>query len=627
MIMKKCLWILVLISFSYFDATAGNYKNFVVSVYARAYEVREMKNLKKLDSIWTNISSQLKVDKIYLETHRDKIIVDDETIDKAKEYFISKGIKVAGGITYTINEANHFETFCYSNSEHRNLAKKIAVLTAKHFDEFILDDFFFTSCKCDLCIKAKGKLSWTNFRLKLMTDAAKNLIINPAKAVNSKVKIVIKYPNWYEHFQGLGFNLDTGPKIFDGIYTGTETRDPVISNQHLQQYESFQIIRFFENLKPGGNGGGWVDPFGSFYLDRYAEQLWLTLFAKASEITLFDFRSIQRLITNNDRAKWQDEKPSFNYDVMLNAFNQSNKDEKIKPSFALAAGFTFNLVDSIIGKLGKPLGIKSYKPFHSSGEDFIHNYLGMIGIPIDLYPEFPEDQSMILLTECAKYDSDIIKKIKQQLLRGKNVTITSGLLKALQGKGIEDIVELRYTDKKFLVDNFVVGRNWQCKSNEKILMPQIEYFTNDSWEDISCLVNGNGYPILHSAKYGNGTLFVLTIPENISDFYNYPADVLNRIRQIVSQDIDTYLEAVSQISLFDYDNKLKIVQSFLPDKNSVKLVIKNSPAKIYDLLTHEEIIGVKDKAQKIWGIPDTEVMKYTFSIKPHSFRVFQIHNN
>ena len=46
-------------------------------------------------------------------------------------------------------------------------------------------------------------MSWTDFRLKLMTDAARDLIINPAKAVNPKVKIVIKYPNWYEHFQGL----------------------------------------------------------------------------------------------------------------------------------------------------------------------------------------------------------------------------------------------------------------------------------------------------------------------------------------------------------------------------------------------------------------------------------------
>ena len=72
---------------------------------------------------------------------------------------------------------------------------------------------------------------------------------------------VVKYPNWYEHFQGLGFNLETEPKLFDRIYTGTETRDTVTSNQHLQPYHGYSVFRYFENIKPGGNGGGWVDTY------------------------------------------------------------------------------------------------------------------------------------------------------------------------------------------------------------------------------------------------------------------------------------------------------------------------------------------------------------------------------
>ena len=221
------------------------YKNFTVSVYVRAYEVRDMADQKTLEKNWDIISSQVNVDKIYLETHRDLLVVDEKTLESAIKFFKSKGLKVAGGITFTIDESNNFETYCYTNPEHRKKAREIAEFTAKHFDEFILDDFFYTSCKCDLCIKAKGDLSWTDFRLKLMTDAANDLIINPAKAVNPDVKVIIKYPNWYEHFQGLGFNLETGPKIFDGIYTGTETRDAVSSDQHLQQYESYLIMRYF----------------------------------------------------------------------------------------------------------------------------------------------------------------------------------------------------------------------------------------------------------------------------------------------------------------------------------------------------------------------------------------------
>lgn len=620
---KNFILIPAFIFFFNFILFAGNYKNFTVSVYARAYEVKDMKNLEKLDSIWTLITQQVKVDKIYLETHRDSITVDDKTIKTAKKYFESKGVKVAGGITYTINESNHFQTFCYSNPEQRKLAKKIAELTAKHFDEIILDDFFFTNCKCDLCIKAKGNLSWTQFRLKLMTEAAQDLVINPAKAVNPKVKVVIKFPNWYEHFQGLGFNLETEPKLFDGIYTGTETRDPVISLQHLQQYESYLIFRYFENIKPGGNGGGWVDPFGSFYLDRYAEQLWLTLFAKAPEITLFDFRSIQRQIDKSSRGEWQGKKTSFDFDEMMKPINVGNNQFKESATIARAAGYTFETVDKFLDKLGNPIGIKSYKPYNSLGEDFLQDYLGMIGIPMDIVPDFPTSSNMILLTESAKFDPDIVSKIKEQLLSGKNVMITSGLLRALQGKRIEDIVELNYLDRKVIVDTIVVGRFRAFKTSKDILIPQIQYLTNDSWEDISSLSSGNGWPVLLQASYAKGYLFVLVIPENFADLYNLPPEALNRIRQILSRDVNIRIEGTSKVSLFIYDNNTFIVESFLPEDSKIKVVINKDVDKIKDIISGEELKGIENKSPVIWGRKSENEQVFDVNIKPHSYRIFQ----
>lgn len=50
------------------------------------------------------------------------------------------------------------------------------------------------------------------------------------------------YSNWYEYFQGLGPTFENGRKIFDGMYTGTETRDRTW-DQHLQQYLGSSIFR------------------------------------------------------------------------------------------------------------------------------------------------------------------------------------------------------------------------------------------------------------------------------------------------------------------------------------------------------------------------------------------------
>ena len=391
---KACFLIFLLFSLPVFVFAEGNYKNFKASVYTRVYEVNRMSDPEWLEKSWREISRQVKVDKIYLETHRDTIVAEKETLENAIRFFEARNIEVAGGITLTVSERNWFETYCYSNPEHRKKIREIVEYTAGLFDELILDDFFFTNCKCERCIREKGERSWTEFRLDQLTRAAKELVIGPAKAVNPDIKVVIKYPNWYAHFQGLGFNLETGPKMFDGIYTGTETRDRTW-DQHLQQYLGYSIFRYFENLKPGGNGGGWVDTPGPPYLDRYAEQLWLTLFAKAPEITLFDYSQLLQPIPPTGRAAWQGQGTSFDWETMMQPVLQADGSTVRPTTMARAAGCTLEQTDGMLGELGNPVGLKSYKPYHSTGEDYLHTYLGMIGIPIDLRPEFPRDAQTV----------------------------------------------------------------------------------------------------------------------------------------------------------------------------------------------------------------------------------------
>jgi hypothetical protein len=563
------LGFLILVTMS--GMAGDHYKNFKVAVYSRAYETAKMGDNNWIEPIWDEISRQVKVDKIYLETHRDLLIVDEATLLKAKKFFESRGIETAGGITLTVNESNNFETFCYTNPEHRKKIKEIVEFTARHFDELILDDFFFTNCKCELCVKAKGDRSWTDYRLELMTKAAKELIIDPAKAVNPKIKVVVKYPNWYDHFQGCGFNLETEPKMFDGIYTGTETRDPS-GNQHLQPYLGYLIFRYFNNLKPDKNGGGWVDTGGATFMDRYAEQLWLTMFAKAPEITLFDIRQLQRPFQKNDRAPWQDlGTTSFNYNEMMKPVADKNGEMVQPTTIARAAGYTFETIDQFLGQLGKPVGVKSYKPFHSIGEEFLQNYMGMIGVPMDIVQEFPENEPIVFLTEQAKSDPEIVTKIKKQLLSGKDVMVTSGFLKAMQDKGLSDIVELRVTDAKASVKEFVAGWGPHFYSDHEMLIPQIKYLTNDSWEVVSAFDSTNGWPIVQRGNYAKGKFYVLTIPDNVMDLYQLPLEILTKIKEILTPNMPALLEGPGYTSLFVYDNNTVIIESFANETRHVKL--------------------------------------------------------
>ena len=603
---------------------AGKYKSFKVSVYARAYEVDKMKDLHWLDSTWTVISRQVDVDKIYLETHRDLLIVDDATLEQAKKYFHDRGIETAGGITYTIDESNSFETFCYSNPQHRKKVQEIAEHTAKHFDEFLLDDFFFTSCKSEDEIRAKGDLSWTEYRLKLMTEAGRDLVLKPAKKINPDVKVIIKYPNWYDHFQGLGFNLEEGPQLFDGIWTGTETRDPA-GAQHLQNYLSYNIIRYFENLRPGYNGGGWVDAGGlNMSMDRYAEQLHLTMLAKAPEIMLFAYHQLIGVpLSPSQRAPWQGQGTSFNFDEMMAPITLKDGSQIQPTTMARIAGVTLKQTDRLIGLLGNPVGIKSYKPFHSSGDDFLQNYLGMIGLPIDMHPTFPDDQKVVLLTAQAASDPNIIDKIKKQLLSGREVFITSGLLKAIPDK-IAEIAELRCTDLKALVNDF--GRHGQATRD--LLIPQVLYYTNDAWEMVSAgrpLTGGvSGFPIVLRAPYASSNLYVLTIPDDMGNLYDYPAGALNEMRRILSKDLDAYIEGPAKVALFLYDNRTLVVENFNDEPVNINIVMDEKTDKLTSLENNGEVLQPQPTRPNPF-LRNKQPSRHAFrvTLMPHSYKAYK----
>jgi hypothetical protein len=601
---------------------AGNYTNFDVAIYIPVNVVKSFKDPQKLQDDWNRISSQLKVDKVYIEVQRDRNTNSDATLEQVKKFFLNHGVRVAGGMALSDGGSGQFKSFCYTDPKDRAFIKSAAQLAARHFDEIIQDDFFFDTTKTDSDIAAKGKKSWTQFRLDLMDDAAENLIVKPARAVNPNVKLVIKFPNWYEHFQGSGYDLDKEPKLFSSIYTGTETRDPVITDQHLQQYESYQIIRYYENIAPGRNGGGWVDTYSINYIDRYAEQLWDTLFAKARELTLFEWSAMGRPIPLGERDAWKNLPTSFNYSEVLQS--------KTNPTMVSVAGYSLEQADKFLGKLGNPIGIACYKPYQSTGEDFLHNYLGMIGIPIDLRPEFPTNANLILLTESAKFDPNIVAKIKNQLRAGKSVVITSGLLRALQGKGVEDICEAQYTDRKILAHEYSGGfgagnfSSLDGETNADVLFPQIVFFTNDAWSLVRAEADGNAFPLLLMDRYGKGVLYIWTIPENFNDLYALPPQVTSAIKNYVMRGFPVRVDGPAQVALFAYDNNSFIVESYLPAATDVKISVAGNFTHLKNLVTGEMLDPQAQTQKPRWNTQVNEENRASFNVHllPHSYSVF-----
>lgn len=587
-----------------------------------------------MESSWTTISDRLHVDKVFIENYRSGVTADDATLDRVKHFFLSHSVEVAGGMALLgPGGGGQFRTLDYTDPKDRALVERVSAQAARHFDEFVLDDLFFTNTKSDSDIAAKGKRSWDEFRMQMMDEVSRDLILMPAMAANPKVRVIIKFPNFYPSFQGMGFDLEQQPKIFPEIWTGDETRDPVTTDQQLQQYESYEIFRYFENIAPGRNGGGWVDPIAMGSIDRYAEQLWDTILAKAPAINLFEYADLLRLAEPGERTAWQTRPTTFDYFQMVRECCGFPGSPNAKNALlADAAAYALRRVDQVAGELGAPVGLSAYRPYDSSGEDFFHEVLGMAGIPIEMFPEWPQSKT-VLLTEAAKQDPDIVAKIEQHLRSGQNVIMTSGLLRAVQDRGMDQITDMRVTSKVLAateyVEGFGFGGGTILGASDPILFPEIHFYTNEDWAVVRGLANGRGVPLLLMDHYGQGELYLLTVPESMYDFYRLPVEVLDALRRYLVPELPVRLEGPAKVSLFEYNNGSFVVESFLDRPVAVR--ISGGFGHLQNVTTGVTLVGeplAPTGMARFFprppgaGGPPRE-FSYEMQIEPHSFVAFR----
>ncbi|MDA8350491.1 MAG: hypothetical protein M0038_17120, partial [Pseudomonadota bacterium] len=395
----------------------------------------------------------------------------------------------------------------------------------------------------------------------------------------------------------------------------------------LLPYESYEIFRYFENIAPGRNGGGWVDPIAMHDLDRYAEQLWDTILAKAPAINLFEYTDLLRTANPKNRASWQYLPTTFNYWQMLRqCCGLPGRPGAKRPRLANVVAYSLHKVDRIAGALGQPVGLATYRPLDSSGEDFLPEMLGMIGIPIEMFPHWPHAKT-VLLTEAARKDPHIVAQIEAHVRAGGHVIITSGLLRALQHRGLRQITDMHVTHligaPTRYVEGFGFGGGVMLGKSRPILFPLIHFYTNEDWAVVRGLDDQGGVPLLLMDHYGKGELYVLNVPEEQNDFYSLPPRVLDALRRFLTPGLPVRLEGPADVSLFEYGNGTFVVQSFRNHPVAVRVI---GGFERIERLTNGVVLGGEPVRQggPFAARPGTPARYgYELRIEPHSFVAFR----
>ena len=524
----------------------GHYRNFTLTTYFVAQATATVTR-EKLEAQLDFVLRHLRLDKVYLEPWRG-VLASHEQIEMCREVFESRGIQVAGGLTTVMRtpegakpKARLFDTLCYNDPAMRAKLREVSAYIGQHFDEFIIDDFFFTNCTCADCVRERNAFnkahgitdgSWQRYRLDLMRRVSEEDIIGPARAANPHCLITIKYPNWAESYQETGYNPEAQRKMFDRIYTGTETRDPVTTDQHLPRYLSFSLMTYMENMWPGHNGGGWFDNFDTHITEHYLEQAYLTAFARPRELMLFCF--------------------------------QSMADHMYTP----ALGYQLDKLDEVLDHAGRIDGIACYLPDHCQGEDNVQDFLGMAGLPVICTPYFPKEADQILLTRSSACDPDVVAKLEKWLrLTGGDAIVTTGFVDAVRGRGLERLTSVRLAGRHITADRYRVeaadsGRCVYPEGVRPVSLPVAEFRNNATWAVVKAAHDEESYGILLRDDYMDGHLWTLAVPDAMPDLYRLPDAVLSRIRQAFPVN-GVWLEGPARVGLFVYDNDTFVTYPFV----------------------------------------------------------------
>ena len=357
------------------------------------------------------------VTKVYVESFRDGYQADRDALLRAKREFTEAGFEVSGCVTTTgvgKPTGGYRPLSCYTDRPTQEKIRSIFEYAAGLFDEIMIDDFWFTDCTCAECEAARrartvtiGERSypvagetWEDYRGELMLRLSQDYVLGVARRVNPKVRLIIKYPQWYDRFHERGYDVARETAIFDRIWVGTETRDR--DKGGVPPYEAYFIMRWLGTLGGEKTGGGWYDPYTTTP-PTYIEQARQTVLAGARESLLFCYGGLQ---------------------------------EREGPANVAALRPHLPELRRVAAEVARrvPVGIAAYKPAnsHPEKEAYVFDYAGMLGLPLVPCHEFPENAPAAFFSVHALKDPQLAAKLRRFIAAGKPVLVTDGLAAALK---------------------------------------------------------------------------------------------------------------------------------------------------------------------------------------------------
>jgi hypothetical protein len=507
-----------------------------ISVYATAGGV--LKYLARQDSRAKAEAAlaRLGVSRIFLEGRRGDESVPPELLRQLRRYFRSRGIETAGAIatvpgqSFGVRQNEGYSWLNYEDPQTRADITRFFEENAPVFDEIIIDDFYCTGDTSEASQIARGGRAWGQYRREMLVGLIEPMMIQPARRANPRVRLMMKFPQWYDLFDRYGYEPARMGAAFPVLWAGTEVRNPETQRMGFvaptEGYVNWSWIRAVNGDKLHG---AWFDHI-ECTAQNFVDQAFQSVLAGARELTLFHLGDVV----------------------------------EGHPGDELLAGKLPELQQLARRVQGASRrGVPFYKPVNSPAGDnrFLMDYLVLNGVPVLPVAEYPARSAVVFLGVQAAHDARLEEKIAAHLKRGATVAVTPALLRARPGLAVmagvavspaaepERIRQLQAAGGKTVA----LSRGLEVDGGLRVVHAQV-------------LLGCQRAPVLVSRRTGGGTLLVynlrtfsdadyaqakeLLLPPLKLGLTELPAEVADRLRAPLLQPLGLRFSAPAGLGLY-----------------------------------------------------------------------------
>jgi hypothetical protein len=257
----------------------------------------------------------------------------------------------------------------------------------------------------------------------MMNEVSIEYILKPARAVNPNVKVINKFPLWYDDFHRRGYEVLGEVASYDITWVGTETRDNDFINNseglNKPQYGAYFIMRWLGEIAGDKTGGGWFDALGTTP-KTYLEQARQTVLADADEMMLFSYGGLLRETNEYGKRHGTGIADIEALKIELPGLFELAKLVDNKPIKGILAVKPAN---------SDPLSnFDTKKSFSASDADaYIYDFVGMLGLPLVPSESIDTEAEAAFFPVQVLKDPEFHGKLDQFLADNKPVLITDAL--------------------------------------------------------------------------------------------------------------------------------------------------------------------------------------------------------